>query len=506
MTRKHEILRTIPGVLLTLLLIAPAGATAATVEVRRMLDTSSIGNPFVFDVDPAGAILVLTRDNIYDAGANEFLFGEQLRNPGWLAFSGGKLQFLANGALFILDKGTPRKLLDVPLKGRIFASDGEQTYISGITAAGKPVLFLYKAGVGYKALLELDAPIDAMALAKGALFFSAGQKIYTLREGGPARLFAHLPGFSSIASLAVDERSGVLYFSDGGDLYAVYGNSFVVVRRGFGGMLRCREGDLYVLSWHKHALFRLRGLSETLSSPKSLVPLKDPCKDPDLVLYCRAEEGRALLKALVELDGATGSGDAAVRAELADYMGEQKAELVRVTVGLEKEAAAGTLGMRWGGGLEPQGVGANTVITTAAKGIGIALWDGSEVRVGPESKVIIGDCRQSRDCRLTLEKGLLYFQGYKPPVAGMDHPSLRKFSIITEALNLNFDSGELALYASGDHTAVVVLEGRIKTVTPKDESVIITANETLEVQSGEPPGIPGPANMARLRRWWEDIR
>jgi hypothetical protein len=152
---------------LSVFLAAPAGVWAARVEVRKLLDTSPLGDPFVFDVDPGGAVLVLTGDNIYDAGAGESIFGEPLKDPGWLAFAGGKLQFLSNGALFVVDGRKPRKLLDVPLKSRIFVPDGERTYIGGITAAGKPVLFLYKEGIGHKALLDLDAPIDSMALARG---------------------------------------------------------------------------------------------------------------------------------------------------------------------------------------------------------------------------------------------------------------------------------------------------------------------------------------------------
>ena len=197
---------------LSVLLVTPVGALAARVDVRKMLDTSTLGDPFIYDVAPGGAVLVLTRDNIYDAGSGEFLFGESLKNPGGLAFAGGKLQFLVDGALYVVDGGMPRKLLDVPLKNGIFVPDGERTFLSGITTAGRPVLFIYKEGMGHKALLELNVPIDAMAIARGELFFTVGPKIYALKEGGPARLFASLPGFSTIPSIAVDEKRGVLYF------------------------------------------------------------------------------------------------------------------------------------------------------------------------------------------------------------------------------------------------------------------------------------------------------
>lgn len=491
---------------LSILLATPVGASAARVEVRKMLDTSPLGDPFVFDVDPRGAVLVLTGGNIFDAGGGNLLFGEPLKDPGWLAFAGGKLQFLANGGLFVVDGGKPRKLLDVPLKSRVFVPDGERTYIGGITETGRSVLFLYKEGMGHKALLELDAPIDAMALARGKLFFSVGPRIYVLGEGGPAKLFAHLPGFSHIPSIAVDDKHGLLYFSDGENLYAVRGGDFVVVRRGVGGMLRCREGDLYVLSWRDHALFRMSGLPEAFSAAGALVPLEDPCKGPVLSLYCGAEEKRAVLKSLAALAGAMAPGDAAAREELDAYTAAQKKEYERIVAALEKEAATGTKGILWGGGSEPKAIGANAAIATEKKGMGITLWDGSGIRVGPESKAVVGDCGPSRECRQTLEKGLLYFEANKAPVEGMASPTPREFVIATEAMSLRFGSARLAVFASGDQTSVVVIEGRAKAVTPGGESGIVASGEMLDARSGEPLGTPKPAEMERLKKWWEEIR
>lgn len=487
-------------------LAAPVGASAARVEVRKMLDTSPLGDPFVFDVDPRGAVLVLTRDNIHDAGGGNLLFGEPLTDPGWLAFAGGKLQFLANGALFVVDGGKPRKLLDVPLSSRVFVPDGERTYISGITPAGKPVLFLYKAGAGHKALLELDAPIDAMALARGKLFFTVGPRIYVLGEGGPAKLFAHLPGFSHIPSIAVDDKNGLLYFSDGDNLYAVRGSDFVVVRRGVGGMLRCREGDLYVLSWRDHALFRISGLSEAFSAAGTLVPLEDPCKGPVLSLYCEAEKIRAVLKSLAAFEGSIEPGDAAAREELDTYAAGQKKEYERIMVALGKEASTGAQAVLWGGGFEPKAIGANAVIATEKKGMGVTLWDGSGIRVGPDSKAVVGDCGPSRECRQTLSKGLLYFESYNPPVGGMAGPAPREFMIATDALALRFGSARLAVFASEDRTSVVVIDGRVKAVTPRGESEIVASGETFEARLGERPGAPGPAEPGRLNKWWEEIR
>ncbi len=492
---------------LSLLLATTGGAFSGTgSNAKKMLDTSTLGDPFAYDVDPGGVVFVLTRDNIYDAGAAGFLFKDLLKNPGGLSFAGGKLQFLADGALFLVDGRVPRKILDVPLKNAVFVSDAERTYIGGITAAGKPELFLYKEGVGHKALLELDAPIDAMALARGELFFAVGPRIYALREGGPARLFAYLPGFSHIPSIAVDDRHGPLYFSDGDNIYAVRGGEFVVVRQGLGGMLRCREGNLYVLSRRDHALFRMTGLPGGLAAAGTLDPLVDPCKGPVLSLYCGAEEKRAVLESLSTLEDSIAPTDTAAREEVADYMAGQKREYERIVAALGKEAATGAQAVLWGNGHEPKAIGAHASIVTEKKGMGLTLWDGNGIKVGPDSKMVLGDCGPSRECRQTLERGLLYFEGDKPPVEGLSGPAPREFVIATDALALRFGSARLAVFASGDQTAVVVLEGRVKTVTPKGESAIVASGETLEVRSGERLGMSKAAEMERLNKWWEEIR
>lgn len=484
---------------LAILLMAPARSMAAQVEVRMLLDTSPLGDTFVYDVDPTGAVLVLTRDNIYDAGGREYLFGEPLKKPGWLTFAGGRLLFMANGGLFAIDGKTPSKLLDIPLTSRMVTADGERAFIAGVTAEGKPLLYLYREGLGHKPLLELDTPIDAMALARGTLFFSVGKRIYTLKEDGKATLFAHLPGITAITSLAVDETQGVLYFSDGDNLYAVRGNDFVLVRQGLGGMLRWKGGDLYLLSWREHALFRLRGLAETFSSPGTLVPLKDPCRNPVLSLFCRAEEKRALLKTLAQVQEVTLVEDIGARAELAGNLFQQREELGRIEADLEKQASAGIVGLRWGGGFDPQPVSAGTRVATTGKGVGVTLWNGREFRIGPDSAVIFNDCQPAGECRQTLEKGLLH-------VAAQERPAAGKLSIVTEGIHFTFDSGRLAVFAAGGQTAVAVIEGRVEGLSSKGESVTVAAGETLDMRRGESLGVPVPADMKRLKKWWEEIR
>ncbi len=489
--------------LAALLAAAAAGAASARVEVQRVADTSALGPVFAYDVAPSGAVLVLTGDNIRDAGSGEPLFGAPLRNPAGLSLAGEKLLFLADGALYSVEGRAPRKLVDVPLRSPVAISDGRSSYIAGVTGEGRSVLFLHREGAGHKPLLELDRPVDAMAFRRGALLFSAGSRIFALREGGKAAAIAELPGFPFILSLAVDDRDGTVYFSDGDSTYAMHGERFVLVRRGMGGILRFRKGALYLLSLREKAIFRFSGLAEAMSAPGALVPLKDPRRDPVVSLYCEAEERRARLKAAAAFERA---GDGADSGELRAFAEEQGKGLETVQAALEKKAVSGALGVLWGGGNEPRAIGAGTAVSGGKAGAGIALWDGSGATLGPGSKAVLGGCAPSGECRLALEKGLLYVETAEPPAEGTAIRRPARHTVETGVVTLVFDAAKVALFSSGDAVAVVAVEGRVKAVSPGGGSGIMASGETIEARRGEPLGASRPARMDRLNRWWEEIR
>jgi hypothetical protein len=494
------------ALLAPLLFWASPALSAERIAVRQVLDTSSLGSPFVYDVSPDGAVLVLTGDNLFDAGSGKNLFGEPLKDPAWFAFAGRNLRILVGGVLYAVDGGVPRRLLDVPMKSCVFVSDGERTFLAGVLPDGRPALFLHREGEGHKALLSPDAPIDAMALSQDTLYFSSGSRIFALKEGGPPRLVAHLPRFTHIPSVAADMGSGLLYFSDGDDLYALRGGDILLVREGLGGMLRVRGGDLYVLSWRGNALFRLSGIPAALSSSGALAPLQDPCGAPGMTLHCEAAKVRALLKVLSDLSGDPSVGTAASRAGLEEEAAKRKTELESIQARLGREAQGGSVGIRWGGGIERKAIRANDPVATGREGAGITLWDGSEVRIGPDTKASAGECAPSQECRMTLAEGLLHFETYRPPVQGLAAPAPEGFAVVTDALVLGFRSARIVVHAAGGRTVVAVLEGRVKAVTPRGETVIAAAGETLEAAKGEAPGAPGAADMKRLNPWWEKIR
>jgi ferric-dicitrate binding protein FerR (iron transport regulator) len=500
------------GAALVLLALAVLPGTPAAshaepgVGLRKVADTSALGDPLGFEVVPGGNPLVLTRENVFDAVTGKPLFGAPLADPAALAFAGGKLRLLSGGALSVVEGGISRRLLEVPLARSVFVSDGERSFIGGVSASGKPLLYVHQEGSGYKPLLELDAPIDAMALAGGTLFFSRGSGIYTLREGGPARLLARLPGFPRIPSLAADDRNGALYFSDGERLHVIRGKDIGVVRHAAGGLLRWRDGVLYVLSGRYRALFRVEGLPEALTAAGALVPLDAGCRPPVLSMYCEAEERRAMLRKLAELEESLDPADSATRGELAAGIAGQKTAYERARAGLGREAEAGAQAVLWGGDLVPAALRAGTQVAGGAKGIGLTLWDGSGIRIGPDSRAALDSCGPSGPCRVTLEKGLLYFEGYEPPVEGMPEAGDREYAVGAGALRVGFGPARLALFASEERVALVVLEGRVKVAAPGSDAVTVLAGETLEVARGERPGDPVPADLDRLNPWWEEIR
>jgi ferric-dicitrate binding protein FerR (iron transport regulator) len=73
-------------------------------------------------------------------------------------------------------------------------------------------------------------------------------------------------------------------------------------------------------------------------------------------------------------------------------------------------------------------------------------------------------------------------------------------------MSLRFSAARFVLFSAADKIAVVVLEGRVKGVTPEGAVVILAAGETLEAQQGERLGSPMPAELDRLNKWWEEIR
>lgn len=483
---------------LALLLAAlPAAGAAPRVEVRAVLDAGALGEPRAFDVAPDGAVLVLTGDDVLDVGSGARLFAGALRAPTGLTLGGaGELRLLADGALHAVGAGAPRRVLEVPLVGALLAADGPRTWLAGVDAEGRALLFLHEEGRGHRAVLELDEPVDAMDAAGGALFLSSGQAVYALREGGPARLVARLPGLRRVASLAVDGARGLLYLSDGEALFALRGDHFVLVRPDLGGQLRLRGDELLVLSPHHRALLSVRGLGAALRGTGAVAPWADPCRDPAVGPYCRALAERALLAALPE--AAPGQAPA-----LEALAAARRAALAAEEAALAAQAARGVVALAWSPA-GPRPLRAGAALAGGARGLMVSRWDGGELRLGAGAAATLGECMPGAACRVSLARGLLHVAAGPAPGAGAARPATHELAVGPLRVALE-GAAEVAVARTEALTAVLVLAGRARVDAPGTAAVTVGAGEMLEVGAGAPPGAPAPLALDRINRWWERL-
>ena len=200
------------------------GPLAASVDVQRILDTSRLGDPFVFDADPAGAVLVLTRDN-FSMRARRNSFSGNPEEPRVARLRRREASVPGEWRPLLSWTEGFRGVLDVPLKSRVFASDGKRTYIGGITETGRALLFLYK-GWDTRRCSSSTHPSTPWSSRGGSCFFPSDRGSMFSGRAAPrnssrtCRAFrASLPSRSMIKAESLD-------FSDGDNLYAVHGGDF----------------------------------------------------------------------------------------------------------------------------------------------------------------------------------------------------------------------------------------------------------------------------------------
>ena len=138
---------------------------------------ATLGQPIGFDVGDSGAIVIQTKDNVYDVGKGAFLFREPLKELAALTMIGDLVSFVEGGALSLLKDGKKQLLIRIPLQEVKLAGSTRNIFVYGVPASGTPAMFLFEQGLVYYKLLDLPAPVDAMARAGDALFCAIGPQI-----------------------------------------------------------------------------------------------------------------------------------------------------------------------------------------------------------------------------------------------------------------------------------------------------------------------------------------
>lgn len=483
---------------------APASAPPHRLVVERLLDTRALGAPLSFDLRADGGAVLVAGGELVDGATGRPWLAEPVARPGWIDLSGGAPRLLGAGGLYALEGRRARLLAEAALSGGLLAVDGPRTWVAGVNGEGRALLLLHEEAKGHRPVLEVEAPIDAMAAGGGAIFFAAGRSVWTLREGQPARRLLRLPGLERVVSLALDARRGLLYLSDGEATYALRGDGLVIVHRALGGTLRVRGDDLWILSWRAGSLSRLRGLGALLAAPGGAAPWKDPCVGPVVGPYCRALAERALLDAIGDPAEAGGGIPGADVASLARVAEARRASLASLEAALAREAAAGAVGVAWAAAADPSPIGA-APLATGGRGAAVTLWNGCELRLGGATTLAAGGCRPGAPCRLELRHGLLHLAAARagaPPAPGGHAPGLL---VAAGDVAVALDGAEAAIFAAEGSVAVLVLSGRARLRGAGAEEVDVSAGELLEVRRGAPPGAPVAVDADRISRWWEQV-
>lgn len=102
-------------------------------------------------------------------------------------------------------------------------------------------------GERHATLLRIAEPIGVVTHAGNRIFFSAGNRLYTVHPGEAPALVFLFPDGSTIAGIAVNTRSGEIFVSTPDALFALHRGVAEKKVAGLGGRLQWRDGRLYVL-------------------------------------------------------------------------------------------------------------------------------------------------------------------------------------------------------------------------------------------------------------------
>ena len=214
-----------------------------------------------FDLSPDGAILLQSWDNIFDLAGKNALLKQENSGLEYFSFTKqGALLTISHQMLGYYKDGELVERVKLPTAGMKLASAGEDLlYLYGGNISPNTNIYIYCKGGGYKKFLEAPEKVLSLTTAGDKIFFSIRNDIYTAKLGEKLSLICLMPG-PSVQSLAYDPASGILYFSAGEAVYSLKQGKAYLVSEHLGEDLRFYQGSLYVLSPKYGTLFRLAGL------------------------------------------------------------------------------------------------------------------------------------------------------------------------------------------------------------------------------------------------------
>jgi hypothetical protein len=179
----------------------------------------------------------------------------------------GNLLGIDRGYFGEYENGQFSLAVPIPVDGLRMAGShnaGAVYLFGGSGESSNRVYTFYRDGL-LDVLSEVPAPVVGVADSAAAVYVATEREIYRVApqaQNLAFRIADDAPPIRSIA--ACDDR--IVYFSTDARVYAVQGLAAIAVVPDMGGIVRCRNGSLYVWNRERGVLARITGVPSALGS------------------------------------------------------------------------------------------------------------------------------------------------------------------------------------------------------------------------------------------------
>lgn len=139
-------------------------------------------------------------------------------------------------------------------------------YLFGGTERTNRRVYAFKNDGSLSILAELPAPVVAVADSRKSVYVATETEIFRFSDGRSSVVTRLPPGDSAIVSIAASPDDRMVFYSNGAEVWAVYGLTALAIVTNAGGTLRWANDALWILDTRRPLLAKLSGLEAALTS------------------------------------------------------------------------------------------------------------------------------------------------------------------------------------------------------------------------------------------------
>lgn len=249
------------------------------VEVNYLLTpkrTASFAPPFGrdFDVAASGNIIIADSGSLLELEPDgQTLTAAKVNGdipaPDSFALDDGEVLLTIAGDYFgQLDEGEYSRAVPLPVKGMRLApsANAGTVYLFGGEGVVSRRLYAMHRDGKFNVLVDLPEAVTAVADTQHAIYVATASEIYRV-QGPVLQLVIRLPeNTQPVVSLAASADDKLLYFASPRRVYALHGLAAISIVNDAGGMLRMRNGNLYLWDQARSLLVSLTGVETALQN------------------------------------------------------------------------------------------------------------------------------------------------------------------------------------------------------------------------------------------------